>query len=805
MVAAEDIGMDIRSDDRGAQGIAHQKVVDTPPRIVLSGIEAIAPPRIRPLKPRVKHAEGVHEARREQIGKLAALLIGKACIAAVGFRVLQVDFLVRHIEIAAHHNGFWLRRFTRARQRKFRHAHMVLARGLGLHGNARRNFARFEPLAKPSKRIVPRHAMVDARKAVLGIGGIHIDQPKFGEFQRHDAPLCIELARAEAMQSPQRCLPRKDRRTRIALAFGIAPILRIPRQINVDLSLLKLGFLQADDICRQTGDRILEAFFHRGPQAIDIPRNETHRAHSLAILGKTPFSTYATVLEQLSSTQAQPLTDAENGRNRHNSKTENQRSEEGFMPISTNRHMVALAAAFSLTLFNSTAMLLSAGGSLFGTLANFGKSDMFNAFAFPSLAALLVTGAVIGLRGVWNLPPLNRKLHAAMIAAAFAGAAFFIGMLACPSEAALACAIAAGPCCAIAYLLQFMAWSRHLAERGFKDALCTISLSGAIAAIVALALFAFSNALVMASGFCFTLIAGSIAAYLAIRPLVAEDSEAKDDSEGDADQKTRTLWPLFVGCLICVFTMLLMWQGEDDAIARSSSAFITRGTLAGFIACSLCICGIAAMHPAEDELRRAITTLCPLFAALPIVPCIVAFDPDELLGVAYGVLTGVGFSYFMAAPIASFCCTAANGDTRKVWGIAAITLAIGGTFGRLAAMALPPSGTTALTLAMFLAYLVALALIPRGRAMNREEGPLPSQAANPLDARCESLSRSWQLTPRESEVLPLLARGHTQPAIAKELFCSPETIKVHVRHIYEKAGVHSRDELIEVVNEIHPK
>ncbi len=475
------------------------------------------------------------------------------------------------------------------------------------------------------------------------------------------------------------------------------------------------------------------------------------------------------------------------------------------MPISTNRRMVALAAAFSLTLFNSTAMLLSAGGSLFGTLADFGKSDMFNALVFPSLAALLVAGVATGLRGMWKLPSLDRSLHAAMIVAAFAGGAFFIAMLACPSEVALACAVAAGPCCAIAYLLQFMAWSRRMAEHGFKDALCTISLSGAIAALAALVLFSFSNALVMASGFCLTLAAGSIAAYLAVRPLNGKEPETNSDSENESAQKTRNLWPLFAGCLICVFTMLLMWQGENDSIVRSSSAFITQGTFAGFIACSLCICGIAAMHPEENALRQALTTLCPLFAALPIVPCIVAFDPDEFLGTIYGVLTGVGFSYFMAAPIASFCCTAKAGDTRKVWGIAAITLAVGGAFGRLAAMILPPSGTTALTLALFLAYLVALALVPRERAKNHEEAPLPPETVNPLDARCEALSQSWQLTPRESEVLPLLARGHTQPAIAKELFCSPETIKVHVRHIYEKAGVHSRDELIELVNEIQPK
>ena len=56
------------------------------------------------------------------------------------------------------------------------------------------------------------------------------------------------------------------------------------------------------------------------------------------------------------------------------------------------------------------------------------------------------------------------------------------------------------------------------------------------------------------------------------------------------------------------------------------------------------------------------------------------------------------------------------------------------------------------------------------------------------------LRRSEGLSPREREVHELLAQGRTNRQIAKTLFISESTTKVHVRHIFEKLGVHSRAE-----------
>jgi DNA-binding NarL/FixJ family response regulator len=48
------------------------------------------------------------------------------------------------------------------------------------------------------------------------------------------------------------------------------------------------------------------------------------------------------------------------------------------------------------------------------------------------------------------------------------------------------------------------------------------------------------------------------------------------------------------------------------------------------------------------------------------------------------------------------------------------------------------------------------------------------------------------LTERETEILRLLARGQTNPQIARELVVSPGTVKNHVRDIITKLGVSDR-------------
>lgn len=52
------------------------------------------------------------------------------------------------------------------------------------------------------------------------------------------------------------------------------------------------------------------------------------------------------------------------------------------------------------------------------------------------------------------------------------------------------------------------------------------------------------------------------------------------------------------------------------------------------------------------------------------------------------------------------------------------------------------------------------------------------------------------LTKRETEILEQVANGKSRSKIAKEMFIDLETVKSHIKNIYLKLDVHSRDEAI---------
>ena len=74
-----------------------------------------------------------------------------------------------------------------------------------------------------------------------------------------------------------------------------------------------------------------------------------------------------------------------------------------------------------------------------------------------------------------------------------------------------------------------------------------------------------------------------------------------------------------------------------------------------------------------------------------------------------------------------------------------------------------------------------------------------SDEASFAEQRYEGAAAVFSLSPRETEVFYLLLRGRSRAHIAKELVVTEETVKSHIKAIYQKAGVHTKQDLIDRV------
>ena len=63
-----------------------------------------------------------------------------------------------------------------------------------------------------------------------------------------------------------------------------------------------------------------------------------------------------------------------------------------------------------------------------------------------------------------------------------------------------------------------------------------------------------------------------------------------------------------------------------------------------------------------------------------------------------------------------------------------------------------------------------------------------------------NLANRYQLTSREKEALRWIMHGRSAKTIAKELYIAESTVKTHIYNLYKKMGVHTRHELMELID-----
>lgn len=79
--------------------------------------------------------------------------------------------------------------------------------------------------------------------------------------------------------------------------------------------------------------------------------------------------------------------------------------------------------------------------------------------------------------------------------------------------------------------------------------------------------------------------------------------------------------------------------------------------------------------------------------------------------------------------------------------------------------------------------------------------PEPTRYVGKFRRACKQIETEYGLTNRESEVVELVMRGRSGPFIQDKLVISKNTYQTHMRNIYLKLGVHSQQELLNLLED----
>lgn len=241
----------------------------------------------------------------------------------------------------------------------------------------------------------------------------------------------------------------------------------------------------------------------------------------------------------------------------------------------------------------------------------------------------------------------------------------------------------------------------------------------------------------------------------------------------------------------------LHWSLFGHEIAATAMAFYYLVMAVAVVAVGLALLSLCA---GRWHVRMLFTALFYLIGGAFFVP--------GLLGVSIVSASGlmvVGMFLYLLCAFALVVCDrdAAPVPLAGVAGLFFLLVVVGLGAGLLVSWAVAPAVHLSQT---FLIAFTALSLFfvmtaPNllVKASTPSLAPAPDDGRDTLAARCRALAVECHLSPRETEVMELAARGYSAPAVASTLFITESTVKVHMRHIYEKLGIHGKQELIQLV------
>lgn len=272
---------------------------------------------------------------------------------------------------------------------------------------------------------------------------------------------------------------------------------------------------------------------------------------------------------------------------------------------------------------------------------------------------------------------------------------------------------------------------------------------------------------------------------------------------------THALWmPLIGACLSC-FIFGLTWNpivSDEPARAIVYETIHVWKQLLGPLVAVLPIALMVIKRPDISALRILNQAIYPIAVAL-LLALPVVISENEALNSVIEIAQQASFSVIILSVWCTMATTVTSSSLKSFFvfpfcfALLALSFGIGlhliyviGTDGRTICL---------LLLALYLALIaISFALSNRSEKKNREtsEEKLAPERTY-IQQRCEELNKQYSLSPREREVLRYLGRGYNHGYIATKLYISENTVRTHVRHIYSKLEITSREELITLIDE----
>ena len=267
-----------------------------------------------------------------------------------------------------------------------------------------------------------------------------------------------------------------------------------------------------------------------------------------------------------------------------------------------------------------------------------------------------------------------------------------------------------------------------------------------------------------------------------------------------------SLWLPLIGAGLACFIFGLIWDpvtSGESARAGTTAPWLSSLTGPALMGAAV---ALTVMHDrGTSPLRRFNEYVFPLaVAVLLVIPPVSQAQPT------WAPLTGACSSAsFALIALTAWCALTAtarssNAPATAVFGLGIAWSALTFLGGLYAILIVGEHGRTLCLVALAL-YLVLIA-VSFARASQEErasriDGPTVDDARSLIRRRCDELTEQFGLSPRENDVLYYLGRGYNHAYIAKKLYISENTVRTHVRHIYTKLDVGSREEIIDLIDE----